>query len=190
MTRTSPSHSLQLLISRQEIERRVSVLAREISLHYENRPLTLLGVMTGSLFFLTDLMRHLTIPHQVGVIQASSYEGHSTEPGELRTNLDYLPDLQNRSILLVDDILDTGQTLTCLQNDLSNLTRQDISHAVLLWKKSRTETGIEPDFLGFEIENHFVVGYGLDYADDYRHLPDIHTLNFFPNRAPRKTETN
>jgi len=172
------THSLQILISQQEIQARVSILAQQISQQYQNRPLTLLGVMTGSLFFLTDLMRHLTIPHQVGVIQASSYEGNSTEPGRLRTNLDYLPDLQHRSILLVDDILDTGQTLESIQKEISCLTQQDVAKAVLLWKKSRTQTPIKPDYLGFEIDDKFVVGYGLDYADDYRYLADIHTLEF------------
>ncbi len=175
------SHSLQILISQQEIQARIRILARQISKRYQNRPLTLLGVMTGSLFFLTDLMRELTIPYQVGVIQASSYAGSSTEPGALRTSFDYLPDLKNRSILLVDDILDTGQTLEAIQNEISRLEQNDIAKAVLLWKKSRTQKEIEPDFLGFEIEDKFVVGYGLDYADEYRYLSDIHTLEFSQN---------
>ncbi len=174
----TPTHSLKLLISQEDIQARISDLAQQISLQYQDRPLTLLGVMTGSLFFLTDLMRNLTIPHQVGVIQASSYAGYRTEPGSLRTNLDYLPNLQGRSVLLIDDILDTGQTLGYIHKKISSRTEQDVRTAVLLWKKSRTEVDISPDFPGFEIEDEFVVGYGLDYADDYRHLADIYTLDF------------
>lgn len=172
------THSLRLLISEKEIQARISSLAQEISKQYQNQPLTILGVMTGSLFFLTDLIKHLTIPHQMGVIQASSYPGNATEPGKLRVNLDYLPDLTGRSVLLLDDILDTGQTLHCLLQEISNRSQQQVQTAVLLWKKSRTSLDITPDFLGFEIDDEFVVGYGLDYADDYRHLPSIHVLEF------------
>ncbi|MBL4886197.1 MAG: hypoxanthine phosphoribosyltransferase [Planctomycetaceae bacterium] len=179
-----PKHSLRILISEQEIQACIKRLALEISEQYRDCPLTLLGVMTGSLFFLTDLMRQLTIPHQVGVIQASSYPGNATTPEKLRVNLDYLPDLTGRSVLLIDDILDTGQTLDFLKKEISSRCHNEIQTAVLLWKKSRTVKDVTPDYLGFEIEDEFVVGYGLDYADDYRHLSAIHVPDFSVKKLP------
>lgn len=165
--------SLEIVISRTEIQQRVAELAQEISRDYAGRPLTLLGVMTGSLFFMADLMRQLKIPHQAGALQASSYEGTATQPGTLRVCLDYLPCLKNRDVLLIDDILDTGQTLQHLLRELLQKEPASLKTAVLLWKQQRTRYALTPDYLGFPIEDQFVVGYGLDYNDDHRHLPDI-----------------
>lgn len=177
-------HTLKVLISQAEIETRLMALAEEISAEYRGRPLTLLGVMTGSLLFLADLMKRLQVPHQVGVIQASSYSGGATAPGQLKSNLAYLPDLTNRDLLLIDDILDTGQTLQAIQQQLWAHQPASLKTAVLLWKPERTTAPIAPDFLGFRIANQFVVGYGLDYDDNYRHLPDIHIVEFTePTRA-------
>ncbi len=162
-----------IIIPAAQIQHRVQELAEKVSREYANQDLTLLGVMTGSLMFLADFMRHLNVPHQVGIIQASSYVGQVTTPGELKVNLDFLPCLAGRHVLLIDDILDTGQTLVQLQEKVQVLQPATIRTATLLWKKSRTTHAVEPDYFGFEIEDRFVVGYGLDYNDDYRHLPDI-----------------
>lgn len=169
---------MEPLITETQIAQRVQELAAAISADYHERPLTLLGVMTGSLLFLADLMKQLRVPHQVGVLQASSYPGTSTTAGTLRTNLEYLPPLSGRDVLLIDDILDTGQTLQQLLAQLATLQPASLKTAVLLWKPARTQVEITPDYLGFTIEDHFVVGYGLDYNDDYRHLPHIQTLRF------------
>ncbi len=171
-------HTLKVLISQAEIHARLVALAAEISAEYRERPLTLLGVMTGSLLFLADLMKLLQVPHQVGVIQASSYSGGATEPGQLKSNFAYLPDLTGRDLLLIDDILDTGQTLNAIQQQLWAHKPASLKTAVLLWKPERTTAQISPDFLGFRIANHFVVGYGLDYDDNYRHLTDICIVEF------------
>lgn len=162
-----------IMIPAAEIQQRVQELAELVSAEYADRDLTLLGVMTGSLMFLADFMRHLHVPHQVGIIQASSYVGQVTTPGKLKVNLDFLPYLADRHVLLIDDILDTGQTLIKLQEKVKVLQPASIQTATLLWKKSRTTHAVKPDYFGFEIEDRFVVGYGLDYNDDYRHLPDI-----------------
>lgn len=175
---SADSHSLEILIPQSVIQTRIRELAEEISREYADRPLTLLGVMTGSLFFLADLMKHLDVPHQVGVLQASSYVGSTTTPGQLRTNLDFLPPIHNRHVLLIDDILDTGQTLQKLVEQLEQLQPASLQTAVLLWKQARTVVDLQPDYLGFPIEDLFVVGYGLDYNDDYRHLPDLNVLQF------------
>jgi len=172
------TYSLRNLIPEEEIQQRIAELAVEISRRYEDRPLTLLGVMTGSLLFLADLMKQLEVPHQVGVLQASSYPGTATSPGPLKTNLEFLPEISGRDILLVDDILDTGQTLQQLISALEGRNPNRIETAVLLWKEARTQVPIRPDYLGFTIEDEFVVGYGLDYNDDFRHLRDICVIEF------------
>jgi len=164
---------LTVMIPAEVIQDRVRKLAIEISEDLQGEPITLLGVMTGSLMFLTDFMRALEVPHQVGVIQASSYCGESTTSGQLTVNLDFLPPLSGRNVLLIDDILDTGQTLQRLTEKIETLNPASLRTAVLLWKQCRTTFAIEPDYFGFKIEDHFVVGYGLDYNDDYRHLADI-----------------
>jgi len=169
------SPQLEPLITQAQIAQRVQELAEAISADYHERPL---GVMTGSLLFLADLMKQLRVPHQVGVIQASSYAGATTTAGTLRTNLDYLPTLAGRDVLLIDDILDTGKTLQELMNQVATLQPASLKTAVLLWKPERTQVAITPDYLGFSIADQFVVGYGLDYNDDYRHLPHIQTLRF------------
>ncbi len=181
----SRKHTLKVLIPQARIEQRLDELAEEISTRYHDRPLTLLGVMTGSLLFLADLMKRLRVPHQVGVIQASSYPGNATTPGELKCNLEFLPPLRQRDVLLIDDILDTGQTLQALVGQLELHQPASLRTAVLLWKRERTRTTLQPDFLGFPIDDHFVVGYGLDYDDNYRHLTDIHLVEFTPAPPPR-----
>lgn len=160
-------------ISAAEIEAAVDQLGRRITEDYRGRPLTILGVLTGSIVLVADLMRRIELPHQLGLLQASSYRGEATTPGELRINTDFLPDLTGRDVLLVDDILDTGRTLAALVDHLQNLGPRSIRTAVLLWKSERTEVDLRPDHVCFEIPDEFVVGYGLDWNGEYRHLPFI-----------------
>jgi hypoxanthine phosphoribosyltransferase len=164
------------LIDDAEIAQRVSELAHRISSDYSGRPLTLVGVLTGSLVFLADLMRRIAIPHKISLLQASSYPGTATSPEQLRLNLDLLPPLDGRDVLLVDDILDTGQTLAALVAELQRRNAASVHTVVLLWKKSRTTAPVAPDYVGFEIPDQFVVGYGLDFNDEYRHLPYVGVL--------------
>ena len=161
------------LISAAEIERAVTDLGKRVSLDYADQPLTVLGVLSGSIMLVADLMRRVTVPHKLGLVQASSYRGTATSPGELSLHLEGLPDLTDRDILLVDDILDTGRTLAALMESLRQRQPRSIRSAVLLWKKVRTIVDLEPDYHCFLIPDEFVVGYGLDYNDEYRHLPYI-----------------
>lgn len=167
---------MKQLISQSEIAHRLDALAIEINRDYAYQPLTMIGVLTGSLIFLSDLMRRITIPCQLGVVQASSYKGAVTSPGELKLQFEILPQVDGRAVLLVDDILDTGQTLDTLQRAFTDRLQQPVKTAVLLWKRSRTKVDLIPDYCGFEIDDHFVVGYGLDYNDNYRNLPEIYAL--------------
>ena len=168
---------MQTLISEEVIRNRVHELAVQIEGDYQNRPLTIVGVLTGSLVFLADLTRQLRIPHRIGVLQASSYRGARTEPGPLRVNLELVPDLQGRHVLLLDDILDTGTTLHELARQVEQLAPLSVRAIVLLRKKDRQTFAIKPDYCGFEIPDVFVVGYGLDYNDEFRNLPYVAGLD-------------
>ncbi|MCA9082236.1 MAG: hypoxanthine phosphoribosyltransferase [Planctomycetaceae bacterium] len=168
--------SVRQLISQQEIDQSVARLGEQMSREYAEAPLTVLGVLSGSLMFVADLMRKITVPHQLGLVQASSYRGPTTTPGELTLDLATLPDLTGRDVLLVDDILDTGQTVARLQQELRATGLRSLKIAVLLWKRSRMQRDIEPDYFCFDIPDEFVVGYGLDYNGEYRHLPYIGVL--------------
>lgn len=164
---------MRCLITEEAISQRVGELAEQITRDYAGRPLTLVGVLTGSLVFLADLMRRIDIPHKISLLQASSYRGTATTPAKLHLNLDLLPPLSGRDVLLVDDILDTGQTLSALVAEMHRRDTASAQTVVLLWKKSRTTAAIAPRYVGFEIPDQFVVGYGLDFNDEYRHLPYI-----------------
>jgi hypoxanthine phosphoribosyltransferase len=167
---------MEILIPADKIQARIDELAAEVSRVYAHQPVTIVGVLTGCLIFLADLIRRLEMPVRIALVQASSYRGHSTTPGQLRIQTDLLPDLTGRHILLVDDILDTGKTLIHLVEHLQSLGTASVRTAVLLRKRDRQQVALEPDFCGFEIPDRFVVGYGLDYNDEYRHLPFLAVL--------------
>ncbi len=143
---------------------------------YRGEPLTILGVLTGSLMFLSDLVRRLEVPLRIGFIQASSYRGAATEPGALHIGPEIRGDLGGRHVLLLDDILDTGQTLRSLVGHMRDERIASLKIAVLLRKRGRQQHAVQVDFVGFDIPDEFVVGYGLDYNDEYRQLPHIAVL--------------
>ncbi len=167
---------MEILIPAERIQQRVAEMSRQIAHDYHDRPVTIVGVLTGCLMFLADLVRHLDLPLRIGLIQASSYRGETTTPGQLHVHPELLPDLHGRHVLLLDDILDTGQTLAHLVEHLHGLDPASVSVAVLLRKRGRQQIAIEPNYCGFDIPDAFVVGYGLDYNDEYRHLPYIAVL--------------
>jgi len=164
---------MHVLIAEDRIRQRVDELAAEVAAAYAGQPLTIVGVLTGCLVFLADLIRRLDLPLKIALVQASSYRGRSTTAGDLHVQAELLPDLKGRHILLIDDILDTGKTLRHLVGHLKGLGVASVRTAVLLRKEGRQEVEVEPDFVGFTIPNAFVVGYGLDYDDEYRNLPFI-----------------
>lgn len=164
------------LIPAHQIALRVAELGRTIGEAYRGKPLTILGVLNGSVILMADLMRSVEVPHRVGFVQASSYGGPTTEPGSLSVGLSLMPEITGRDVLLVDDIFDTGRTMVRLLDELRRYRPASLRTAVLLWKQGRGEVEATPDHFGFQIPNAFVVGYGLDYDDDYRHLPDIAVL--------------
>ena len=150
-------------------------MASEISAHYGTGSLTIVGVLTGSVVLLADLIRQLEMPLRVGVLQASSYRGATTR-GAITINSDLLLDVKGRDVLLVDDIFDTGHTLAEVIPLLEKMGATSVKSAVLLRKHGRQEVEIETEFVGFDIPNEFVVGYGLDYQDQYRNLRHLAVL--------------
>ncbi len=167
---------MKTLLTEEEIRVGVKKLAQDVHRQYAGRPLTILGVLTGSLVLVADLMRQLDFPLQVGVIQTRSYRGSSTRPGKLMVNNTMLPDIKGRDVLLVDDIFDTGRTMATLVEQLQALEARSVRSAVLLLKQGRQEVDLRPDYVAFEIPDAFVVGYGLDYQDAYRNLPYLAQL--------------
>lgn len=167
---------MKILLSADDIQRRVAEMARQIADDYRGQPVTIVGVLTGCLMFLADLVRHLELPLRIALVQASSYRGTATAPGALRIQPELLPDLRGRHVLLLDDILDTGQTLAYLRQHLLTLGIASLRIAVLLRKEGRQQVPVDVDYRGFDIPDAFVVGYGLDYNDEYRNLPYIAIL--------------
>lgn len=168
---------MKTLIDEETIKKRVTEIAKLISAEFNCQPITVVAVLTGALIFVSDLVRLLNLPVRICFVRASSYRGETTVPGDLNIDSSMLPDIQGRNILLVDDILDSGHTLSKLTSYLKDKGCKNIRTAVLLRKIGRQEHPIEPDYCGFEIPDKFVVGYGLDYNDEYRNLPFIGELD-------------
>jgi hypoxanthine phosphoribosyltransferase len=163
---------MEVLITAEQIRARVGELAAEIRRDIPD-PFSVVGVLTGSLVFLADLIRHIDRPLRIGLLHASSYRGTATSPGRLVIQDGLLPDVAGRHLLLLDDILDTGQTISVLVDHLKARGALSVKTCVLLRKIGRQRIPFEPDYVGFPIPDRFVVGYGLDYNDEYRHLPYI-----------------
>lgn len=167
----------RILISRERIAARVREMAAEISRTYEHdltAGLTLVTILSGSLIFLADLIRCLPLRMKIGLITVSSYRG--TKAGKANVLQQLNTDVTGRHVLLVDDILDTGGTLRLVRDQLAPAQPKSVRSCVLLRKPSKAPPDVPADFVGFDIEDHFVVGYGLDFNDHYRNLPDIAVL--------------
>jgi hypoxanthine phosphoribosyltransferase len=165
----------RILIARGAISDRVRELGEAITKNLEDvgeHEIALVAVMTGSLIFVADLMRHLPIKIQIQLMTASSYIGKSTKSNN-DPMLGKLPEVKDMHVLLVDDILDSGKTLTRIRTELEQLQPRSIQSCVLLRKKLDSAMHVPCEYVGFDIEDEFVVGYGLDYDGYYRNLPDI-----------------
>ena len=167
---------MKTLLTEAELEAGVSNMAAQIEQAYAGRQLTIVGVLTGSVVIMADLIRQIDLPMRVGVIQASSYRGATTVRGELTINSELMIDIADRDVLLVDDIFDTGHTITQVIEKMREFGPASIQTAVLLHKKEQQEVDYRPDYCAFHIPNEFVVGYGLDYEDMYRNLPYLAVL--------------
>lgn len=163
---------IETLISERRIRRRVAELGREISDQYSKKHLTVVFISNGAVVFAADLIRNIKIPMQIDSISAGSYKG-TRSSGKVRICKGFKVEIKNRHVLVVDDILDTGMTLKEVISDIEKHRPKDIRTCVLLDKASRRLIRLKADFVGFEIPDVFVVGYGLDYKEYYRNLPYI-----------------
>ncbi|MEY4566846.1 MAG: Hypoxanthine-guanine phosphoribosyltransferase, partial [Planctomycetota bacterium] len=163
---------VKVLLSEQQLEEGVAAMAKQITHCYGDRPLTVIAIMTGAIMLLADLIRQLEMPLRVGLIQASSYRG-GTSSGDLTLNDSMMLDIRDRDVLLIDDIFDTGKTLSEVMAKMIEFQPKSLRAAVLLNKVGRQQVDMQPDFVGFNIPDEFVVGYGLDYQDHYRNLPYV-----------------
>lgn len=168
----------RVLIDSTAIQLRVAQLAHQIHRDLEGKPLGVVALLDGSLFFVADLLRHLDIPIQLHTLSVSSYHGETTSSGRIELAEKFPFHLQTENILLIDDILDTGLTLSSVRERLIREFQPEVLRTlVLLNKQARRIHPIQADYVGFEIEDEFVVGYGMDYQGQYRHLPCIGILN-------------
>jgi hypoxanthine phosphoribosyltransferase len=164
----------KILISEQDIVARVDELAKQISSDYaDHGELVLVGVLKGAFIFLADLARRLTIPRHIEFIAVSSYEHGSVPSGAVRLVMDVRASIEGRHVLIVEDIVDTGQTLHYLIGMLESRGPASVRTCALLHKEHKTEVDIEVDYLGFTIGDEWVVGYGLDFVEKDRTLPYI-----------------
>ncbi len=169
-----PDNHVKVLIPREAIEQKVGELGARISKDYAARaPLLLVGVLKGSFIFLADLSRRIGIPHAVDFIALSSYGNATKSTGEVRLIMDLRQAIAGKHVLIVEDIVDTGHTLAYLTHILGARQPASLETCALVHKPSRREVEVQLDYVGFEIPDKWVVGYGLDYADQYRTLPYI-----------------
>jgi len=164
----------RVLIPTAEIYQRLDELAQQIRKDFQDKELTVVAVLNGSLIFAADLLRRLPLPLKLDCISASSYHGGIESSGTV--NLANLPDINGRHVLILEDILDTGLTLTAIQEELGKLCPLSLRVCVLLRKRKRRAHLVTADYIGFDIEDEFVIGYGLDYQEKYRNLPYIGIL--------------
>jgi hypoxanthine phosphoribosyltransferase len=167
----------QVLIDEEALSGRITELAEEVSTDYADRDLLLIGVLKGAVFFMADLMRQITVPCEVDFMAISSYGGSTDSSGVVRILKDLDINIRDRDVLVVEDIIDSGLTLQYLMRNLSSREPASLEVCALLTKPARREIEVPVRYVGFEIPNHFVIGYGLDYAERYRNLPYVGVLD-------------
>lgn len=177
------AHPIRLVsyISKEKIQERLKALVEEIVRDCQNEDIVVIGLLKGSFVFLADLIREFyehQHPLRIDFMAVSSYGAGTKSPGKVQMVKDITMDIENQTVLLVDDILDSGNTLTYVMEHLKAMHPASVKSCVLLDKPSRREKPIQADYVGFSIDNHFVVGYGLDFDNRYRELPAIALVEF------------
>ena len=168
----------EILISEDDIQKRIRELGEQISHDYQGQELILVCILRGGVLFLTDLMRHITVPHTLEFMAVSSYGvGARQSSGQPRINLDVNTDIRNRNVLIIEDIVDSGHTIRAVLDFLGTRQPKSLRVCTLIDKANRRETPVPVDYLGFSIPDKFVFGYGLDIDEYYRNLPFIGTVN-------------
>lgn len=166
-----------ILIGEEELQARIRELGAELSVDYAGREVLLVGVLKGAVFFMADLMRSLTIPCEIDFMAISSYGASTDSSGVVRILKDLDINIEGRHVLVVEDIVDSGLTLSYLMRNLESREPASLEVCALLTKPTRREIDVPVRYIGFEIPNRFVIGYGLDFAERYRNLPYVGVLH-------------
>jgi hypoxanthine phosphoribosyltransferase len=172
----------KVLVEEDTLRTRIAELGAEVSTDYAGKDLLLVGVLKGAVFFMADLMRHLTIPCEVDFMAISSYGASTDSSGIVRILKDLDINIDGRDVLVVEDIIDSGLTLSYLIRNLESRNPASLEICALLTKPARREIDVHVRYTGFEIPNEFVIGYGLDYGERYRNLPYVAVLD--PDAVP------
>ena len=167
----------EILVSSEDLQRRIAELGEEISRDYEGRDLFMVGVLKGAVLFLADLMRSLTVPCEIDFMAVSSYGSETDSSGVVRILKDLDRDIAGRDVLIVEDIIDSGLTMHYLMKNLNARNPRSIEVCSLLTKPERRRVDLPIRYVGFEIPNRFAIGYGLDHAQRYRNLAYVAALN-------------
>ena len=175
----------EVLIDQQALQARIGELGVEVSADYAGRDLLLVGVLKGAVFFMADLMRELTVPCEIDFMAISSYGAATDSSGVVRILKDLDINIADRHVLVVEDIIDSGLTLSYLMRNLRARKPASLEICALLTKPERREIDVPVRYIGFEIPNRFVIGYGLDFAERYRNLPYVAVLH--PDLVPNAT---
>jgi hypoxanthine phosphoribosyltransferase len=166
----------EVLVSAEDVQRRVAELGEQISRDYEGRSLLLIGVLKGAVFFLSDLMRYIEVPVEVDFMAVASYGSATDSSGVVRILKDLDAAIEGRDVLIVEDIVDSGLTLQYLMRNLGSRNPASLEVCALLTKPARRKVDLPTRYVGFEIPDRFVVGYGLDYDERHRNLPFVAAL--------------
>ena len=172
-----------VLVPSEDIQRKVRELAQAITEDYRDDTLLMVGILRGAVVFLSDLMRNVELPCEIDFMDISSYGTGTSSSGVVRILKDLEEDITDRHVLVVEDIIDTGLTLSYLLRSLQARKPASLEVCALLSKPSRRRVELDVKYLGFEVPDEFVIGYGIDYAGAYRNLPDIHVLKREATRA-------
>ena len=166
----------RVLFDGPAIHKRLDELAAQITADYPNRELTVIGILTGSLMFVSDLLRRIPLPLKLDCLSVASYHGKTQTSGEVVFTQLAVPDVAGRDVLILDDVLDSGHTLASVRKRVETAMPRSIRVCVLLSKRKQRACVVDADYVGFEIDDSFVVGYGLDFMERYRNLPYVGVL--------------
>jgi hypoxanthine phosphoribosyltransferase len=167
---------MKVLFSREQIAREIERLGREISADYTGREIMLIGVLKGSFLFVADLIRELQVPAVIDFVRLASYGSGTQSSGIIEFRKELEMPIKGRDVIIVEDIVDSGFTLECLYNKLLLQNPNSLKICTLIDKRARREVDIDADYVGITMEDGFIVGYGLDYDEKYRDLPDIYIV--------------
>ncbi|MDY4010677.1 MAG: hypoxanthine phosphoribosyltransferase [Fusobacterium gastrosuis] len=176
------NYTIETLISREEVESRIKELAKLIETDYKEKDLICVGLLKGSVMFLSDLIKEITLPLQIDFMNVSSYGSETTSSGNVKVIKDTDIDVRGKDVLIVEDIIDTGITLEYVIGMFKTKGVASVKTCTLLSKPERRKIDVKVDYIAFEVPDKFVIGYGLDYAQKYRNLPYIGAVVFEENK--------